>query len=52
MPDYRRNRVAGGSYLFTVSLPDRNSRLPTDQVFVLREAVRTDRAQAPSRIDA
>jgi len=25
MPDYRRNRVAGGTYFFTVNLLERNS---------------------------
>jgi putative transposase len=27
MPDYRRNRVAGGTYFFTVALADRRSDL-------------------------
>ena len=52
MPNYRRSRVPGGTYFFTVNLLDRNSRLLVDHVDVLREAVRTVRARAPFHIDA
>jgi len=52
MPDYRRNRVPGGTYFFTVNLLDRNSSVLVEQIDVLREAVRTVRAQAPFHIDA
>jgi putative transposase len=27
MPDYRRNRVSGGTFFFTVNLQDRRSNL-------------------------
>ena len=40
MPDYRRNRVPGGTYLFTVNLLDRSSRLLTEHIDLLRKAVR------------
>jgi putative transposase len=52
MPNYRRNRLSGGTYFFTVNLFDRNSRLLTDNIDVLREAVRTVRTGAPFHIDA
>lgn len=52
MPDYRRNRVPGGIYFFTVNLLDRNSDLLIAQIEVLREAVRTVRGRAPFHIDA
>ena len=52
MPSYRRNRVPGGTYFFTVNLLDRNRRLLVDKIDVLREAVRTVRAGAPFHIDA
>ena len=40
IPNYRRIRVPGGTYFFTVNLLDRDSRLLTDRIGVLREAVR------------
>ena len=52
MPDYRRNRVPGGTFFFTVNLLDRRSDLLVMQIDALREAVRQTRARAPFRIDA
>jgi len=52
MPDYRRNRVPGGSFFFTVNLLDRSSDLLVTQVDALRDAVRRTRARAPFHIDA
>ncbi|HTU54329.1 MAG TPA: transposase [Acetobacteraceae bacterium] len=52
MPSYRRHRVPGGTYCFTVNLLDRNSSLLVDQIDILRDAVRTVRARAPFHIDA
>ena len=52
MPDDRRNRATGGTYLFTASLPGRNSRLGVMHVNLLRDAVRDVRARAPFHIDA
>ena len=52
MPNYRRNRVPGGTYFFTVNLLDRDSRLLTDHIDALRAAVRDTSARAPFHIDA
>jgi len=52
MPDYRRNRVPGGTFFFTVNLLDRRSDLLVTQIDILRAAVRRVRARAPFRIDA
>ena len=52
MPEYRRLRIPGGRYFFTVNLVDRKSRLLTDRVADLRHAVRRVRALAPFRIHA
>jgi putative transposase len=40
MPDYRRNRVPGGTFFFTVDLLDRRSNLLVARIAALREAVR------------
>ncbi len=52
MTDYRRLRVPGGTYFFTVALQDRSSRLLVDEVALLREAVRQARTRQPFHIDA
>ncbi|MBV9757749.1 MAG: transposase [Alphaproteobacteria bacterium] len=52
MPDYRRNRVAGGTFFFTVNLLDRRSDLLVAQIEALRAAVRSVRARSPFHIDA
>jgi putative transposase len=52
MPNYRRNRVPGGTYFFTVNLLDRSSDLLIERIDVLRAAVRQVRARAPFHIDA
>jgi putative transposase len=52
MTDYRRNRVPGGTYFFTVNLAERGSDLLTREIDALREAVRTVRARKPFHIDA
>ncbi len=52
MTNYRRNRVAGGTYFFNVNLLDRRSTLLVDHVGALREIVRDVRARAPFHIDA
>jgi putative transposase len=52
MPNYRRNRVPGGTYFFTVNLHDRRSDLLVVQIDALREAVRQARTKAPFHIDA
>ena len=52
MPDYRRNRVPGGTYFFTLNLLERRNTLLVDQVEALRDAVRKVRATRPFHIDA
>ena len=52
MPDYRRNRVPGGTYFFTVNLQDRQSDLLTAEIEALRSAVRKIRTRRPCYIDA
>jgi putative transposase len=52
VPDYRRNRVPGGIFFFTVNLLDRRPDLMVTQIEILRDAVRRVRARAPFRIDA
>jgi putative transposase len=52
MVHYRRNRVAGGTFFFTVTLADRRSRLLTDEIELLRGAVRSVKRRKPFHIDA
>ena len=52
MPDYRRNRVAGGTFFFTVNVMDRRSGLLADEIESLRDAVRRVRVASPFHIDA
>jgi len=52
MPDYRRFRVPGGTYFFTINLLERRSDLLIRHIEVLREAVRRTRRERPFGIDA
>ena len=52
MPDYRRNRVPGGTYFFTVNLLERNRTLLTDNIELLRSSVRAVRRAKPFHIDS
>ncbi|NOT85808.1 MAG: transposase [Methylococcaceae bacterium] len=52
MTEYRRYRVAGGTYFFTVNLAERNRKLLTEHVDVLKAAVRTVMKAHPFEIDA
>jgi putative transposase len=52
MPDYRRYRVPGGSYFFTVNLLERRSELLVEHIDALRDAVRQVRTRQPFHIDA
>jgi len=52
MPDYRCNRVPGGTFFFTVNLLDRRSHLLVAKIDALRNAVRQARLRAPFHIDA
>jgi putative transposase len=49
---YRRNRIAGGTYFFTVTLRDRRSTLLIDRIDDLREAFRAVKRKRPFRLDA
>lgn len=52
MVSYRRNRVADGTYFFTVNLRDRRQTLLVDHVEAFRELVRGVRREIPFVIDA
>ena len=52
MPDYRRVRVPGGTYFFTINLLERRSDLLVRHIDALREAVGRTRRERPFRIDA
>ena len=52
MSNYRRYRVAGGTYFFTVNLLDRDSDLRTRHIEVLRTAVQVTRKARPFHVDA
>lgn len=52
MPRYRRLRVPGGTYFFTVAAAHRGTTLLTDRVDLLRLAVAETRAERPFRIEA
>jgi putative transposase len=52
MPNYRRNRVPGGSYFFTVNLDDQGSDLLVTEIASLRIAVQAARKRHPFHIDA
>ena len=52
MPDYRRYRVPGGTYFFTINLLERRADLFVRHIEPLREAVKCTRAGRPFHIDA
>jgi putative transposase len=52
MPDYRRARVPGGTYFFTVNLQDRRQDTLVRHIDLLRTAVRETRQIRPFYIDA
>jgi putative transposase len=52
MPNYRRAFAPGGCWFFTVNLLNRRSRLLTDHIDALREAMRRTQARHPFIIDA
>ncbi|MDS4030693.1 MAG: transposase [Candidatus Contendobacter sp.] len=52
MTAYRRHRVSGGTYFFTVNLAERDRRLLTEHIGALRDAFRRVRAAHPFRIEA
>lgn len=52
MTDYRRNRVPGGTYGFTINLLDRRCQILTLHIGALRAAVGKVRKARPFHIDA
>lgn len=52
MTDYRRYRVKGGTYFFTVNLAERQRKLLTEQIDILRGAFREVKQAHPFRMDA
>ena len=52
MPNYRRVRIAGGSYFFTVNLLERRRTLLTNHIADLRAVFRAVRQKHPFHIDA
>jgi putative transposase len=52
MPNYRRFRVAGGTYFFTVNLLERRRDLLVRHIDALRTAVRATKQDRPFHIDA
>lgn len=52
MVRYRRSFVPGGTYFFTLTLADRGSDRLLRHVELLREALRSVRAERPFRVDA
>ncbi len=52
MRDYRRYRVPGGIYFFTISPLERWAYLPVRHIEPWREAVKCTRAERPFYIDS
>lgn len=52
MVHYRRNRLPGASYFFTVTLADRQASTLTDHVALLGDSMRTVQQQLPFTTDA
>ncbi len=47
MPNYRRYRVPGGTYFFTITLLNRRADMLTRHIDALREAIRQTRTTKP-----
>jgi putative transposase len=52
MRDYRRNRVPGATYFFTVRLLERGNSLLTEHFSAFGEAMRQTRCKRPFHLDA
>jgi putative transposase len=52
MTEYRRHRIPGGTYFFTVNLYDRRTALLTAKIEILGAAIRKVRATKPFQINA
>jgi putative transposase len=49
---YRRNRVSGGTYFFTLTLADRSARTLVEHIDALRWSLRKTRAERPFEVVA
>src|SRR4051812_47213761 len=47
MPQYRRSRIEGSVYFFTVALADRKQRLLVDEIELLRKSYRAAQQRLP-----
>jgi putative transposase len=52
MVGYRRNRLAGGKFFFTLTVEDRRSKVLVEHIGALRAAFRQRRRERPFTIDA
>jgi len=52
MTNYRRFKIQGGCYFFTVALNNRRCSLLTEHIDLLREAMNTVKAKHPFRVDS
>ncbi|MCB1886370.1 MAG: transposase [Rhodocyclaceae bacterium] len=52
MPNYRRNRIPGATYFFTVTLLNRRDKTLVQNIDLLRDAVRKVKTNRPFHIDA
>jgi putative transposase len=52
MVRYRRSRIAGGTYFFTVTLRDRRARWLVERIDDLKEAIRSVKRERPFHIEA
>ncbi len=52
MPNYRRLRIPGATYFFTVNLAERGGTALVDRIDLLREAYRLTVAEHPTRCEA
>lgn len=52
MVQYRRNRIAGGTYFFTVTLQDRSRKTLVEHIDVLRTVFRQALVRRPFTIEA
>ena len=52
MPNYRRNRIPGATYFFTLCLADRTTHLLTREAAKLGQAIRSVRNEHPFHSDA
>jgi len=47
MPEFRRNRVSGGTYFFTIAIAERHKDLLVKHIALLRNAIHLEKKRAP-----